>query len=253
MRIVIATNDGKNVNGHFAGAAAFKIFDVSKNGYELINEVIFDVSDSAKLCSPFRNDNVDRLGQRLKIIEGSKVLFVAAIGPTASARVVRNNVYPVKIDPPEPIDQVLLRMQKMLNGNPPIWLRRIMNSESEAKKQISYTFAVATKTGLLVDQHFGKAEEFYIYTYQDSKVDFLERRTVRKYCSGVGARDEDEDDSKMQSILEAISGCAAVFVVMIGERPSQILEDHKIKIFQTCERIEEAIEKSIQELELDAI
>ncbi|SPF46184.1 fragment of (FeMo) nitrogenase cofactor biosynthesis protein NifX (part 2/2) [Candidatus Desulfosporosinus infrequens] len=57
------------------------------------------------------------------------MLFVAAIGVTASSRVVRNNVYPVKIDPPEPIEQVLSRMQSMLNGNPPIWLRRIMQCE----------------------------------------------------------------------------------------------------------------------------
>lgn len=129
MRIAIATRDGKNVNGHFASASTFMLFDVSKNGYELINEVLLDESDRDKICSPFRDDNVDRLGKRLKIIEGSKVLFVTAIGGPASNRVIRNNVYPVKIDPPEPIDQVLSRMQEMLNGNPPIWLRRIMNSE----------------------------------------------------------------------------------------------------------------------------
>jgi nitrogen fixation protein NifX len=129
MQVAIATQDRKNVDGHFGSASCFMIYDVSEIGYKLIHEVAFDAGITAETCTGPKEDNGDRLSVRIKRIEGSRIIFVAAIGGTASNCVMRNNIYPVKISPPESIDQVLTRMQTMLKDNPPIWLRRILNEE----------------------------------------------------------------------------------------------------------------------------
>jgi nitrogenase cofactor biosynthesis protein NifB len=115
----------------------------------------------------------------------------------------------------------------------------------------SYTFAVATKTGKYVDQHFGQTSEFYIYNYKDMKVNFLEKRTVGKYCAG--SEECEDEDAKIQNVLNAVKGCEVVLVLRIGYRPSKLLEDHKIKIVQTCDSIEKAIESSVKELALAAV
>ncbi|SPF46183.1 fragment of (FeMo) nitrogenase cofactor biosynthesis protein NifX (part 1/2) [Candidatus Desulfosporosinus infrequens] len=59
MQIAIATNDGKNVDGHFGSAGAFKIFEVSKNGYELIDEILLEVSNGEKICPPLNDASVE--------------------------------------------------------------------------------------------------------------------------------------------------------------------------------------------------
>lgn len=81
--------------------------------------------------------------------------------------------------------------------------------------------AVASKTGTEVDQHFGHAERFLIYDCQSEKSQQIKEVTVEKYCS----YDPDNPFRHRQfdGIIEALDGCAAVVIAMIGELPKQEL------------------------------
>ncbi len=48
----------------------------------------------------------------------------------------------------------------------------------------SYRFAVASKSGVVVDTHFGHAKEFYLYDYRNGEVRFAGKRSVEQYCQG---------------------------------------------------------------------
>ena len=63
---------------------------------------------------------------RIRSLEGCALLFVKAIGGPAAAKVVRANVHPIKLPQEEAIADVIERVQGMMNGNPPPWLRKIM-------------------------------------------------------------------------------------------------------------------------------
>lgn len=127
MRVALATQDGENVNGHFASTRLFKFYEVTPEGYHHIEDITFDVVTAEEgRTGPLGEDGEDRIGVKLKAIEGSALMFVTAIGGPAAARVVRTNVHPVKLPKAEPIDEVLGRVQTMLNGNPPPWLRKIL-------------------------------------------------------------------------------------------------------------------------------
>lgn len=106
-------------------------------------------------------------------------------------------------------------------------------------KRLMKRFAVATKSGILVDQHFGHAEEFYIYESDGVRVNFLERRKVPSYCAG--GQECGEADDKMERILGAVSGCSGVLALRIGHAPSQRLSEKGIRVFTTYERIEDAV------------
>lgn len=121
------------------------------------------------------------------------------------------------------------------------------NEKANENKKASYTFAVATRSGVLVDQHFGHAQEFRIYEYADSEVRFLEKRPVEKYCDG---QDEcDSQERKIDLILKAIEGCNAVLAMRIGYSPMKRLEEKNIKVIQVCSTIDEAIKNAVYELD----
>ena len=103
----------------------------------------------------------------------------------------------------------------------------------------SYKFAVATKSGMLVDQHFGHATEFYIYECKNEVPVFKERRVVEQYCNGVELCEESED--KIAKIVHTIKDCDGVITMRIGETPKQRLKDQKILICTTYDRIEAAV------------
>jgi nitrogenase molybdenum-iron protein alpha/beta subunit/MoaA/NifB/PqqE/SkfB family radical SAM enzyme len=104
-------------------------------------------------------------------------------------------------------------------------------------------FAVASKSGLLVDQHFGKAREFYIYESNGQTAKFLEKRPVKSYCSGAEECGE-EEKSEMESILEAVSDCNVVLALRTGQAPSEKLGSKGIRVVSTYDRIEDAVMKA---------
>jgi nitrogen fixation protein NifB len=74
--------------------------------------------------------------------------------------------------------------------------------------------AVATKSGGLVDQHFGHAREFLVYDVSRAGARLVGRRAVERYCGG-GEGDED----LLQVALRALADCQAVLVARIGHCP----------------------------------
>ena len=52
-------------------------------------------------------------------------------GGPAAARVVNARIHPIKVTSDEPIGDVLTRCQTMLRGNPPPWLRKVLQAGGE--------------------------------------------------------------------------------------------------------------------------
>ena len=114
--------------------------------------------------------------------------------------------------------------------------------EEADKKQ--YRFAVATKSGMIVDEHFGHVEEFYIYEYQGEEATYIEKRKINKYCLGKDVCDEKED--KITRIIDSIEDCQGVITLRIGESPKSKLKAKGIKVFSTYDRIPDAIKKAVE-------
>ncbi|WP_160692755.1 nitrogenase cofactor biosynthesis protein NifB [Clostridium sp. C2-6-12] len=113
-----------------------------------------------------------------------------------------------------------------------------------------YKFAISSKSGINIDQHFGHASEFYIYDYANGAIQFAEKRSVEKYCNGVQECGEQEENIK--KILNTINDCDAVLAFKIGAEPVNKLLKEGIHVYQMYERINEGIEKAVELLEADA-
>jgi nitrogenase molybdenum-iron protein alpha/beta subunit/molybdenum cofactor biosynthesis enzyme MoaA/predicted Fe-Mo cluster-binding NifX family protein len=108
-----------------------------------------------------------------------------------------------------------------------------------AAKTETRRFAVATKTGAIVDLHFGHAHEFYIYESDGEQVKFIEKRGVLNYCNGPGREDDKED--RWESVIKALGDCAAVLALRTGMTPERRLKENGIDVITTYERVETAV------------
>lgn len=114
------------------------------------------------------------------------------------------------------------------------------------EKKETLKFAVASKSGILVDRHFGHATEFYIYEYDGTSSKLIDKRNVDQYCNGSDqCVDENE---KMKKILNCIGDCNGVLCLRVGDAPKKMLEDKGIDIFITYDRIESAVKEAGENL-----
>ncbi|MDR3203304.1 MAG: radical SAM protein [Deltaproteobacteria bacterium] len=108
--------------------------------------------------------------------------------------------------------------------------------------------AAVSKSGVLVDQHFGQAERFYIYLSDGNEVRLLETRNVASAggCSRCGKPDtigggEARPKGFIDKLVKAVSDCEAVVAVRVGESPQSKLAALGIASFATYESMERAV------------
>jgi len=124
MKIAFATQDMKRVDAHFGWAKNIAIYEVSPEGHHFVEAVQFD--------GDLQEDgNEDKLAPKLEAIKDCAILYVAAIGGSGAARVVAKNIHPVKVNQPEEIGGILIKLEEVLKGSPPPWLRKALNKGKE--------------------------------------------------------------------------------------------------------------------------
>jgi nitrogen fixation protein NifX len=124
MNIAFATQDLKRVDAHFGWAKNIAIYEIGPEGHHFVEAVQFD--------GDLKEDgNEDKLAPKLETIKDCAILYVAAIGGSGAARVVASNIHPMKVNQPEEIVDLLCKLQEVLRGTPPPWLRKALAKGQE--------------------------------------------------------------------------------------------------------------------------
>jgi nitrogen fixation protein NifX len=124
MKIAFATQDKERVDAHFGWAKSIVVYDVSPEGHRFIES--FDFGDKLE-----EDGDEDKLAPKLDAIKDVAILYVAAIGGSGAARVVAMKIHPIKVPQPEPIAEILEKLQGVLKGTPPPWLRKALARDGE--------------------------------------------------------------------------------------------------------------------------
>jgi nitrogen fixation protein NifX len=119
MKVAFATQDKQRIDAHFGWAKHIAVYDVTPVGYTYVET--FDFGGELD-----EDGNEDKLAPKLKAIGDCAIVYVAAIGGSAAARVVASKIHPIKVQQPEPILDILDRLQEVLQGTPPPWLRKAL-------------------------------------------------------------------------------------------------------------------------------
>jgi len=122
LRVAFATKDMEEINAHFGGAKEFVVYNVSQDGYQ-VSEVI--KTDTSEL------EDDDKTDFRVRALKGINIMYCESIGGTAAAKVIRAGINPMKVNGPTLIEDVLKSLVKMINANPPPWIKQIINMKTE--------------------------------------------------------------------------------------------------------------------------
>jgi nitrogen fixation protein NifB len=147
-------------------------------------------------CRQCRADAVGRLG------EDRFEAFTLARLPPGPARDARD----LRAERREAVERARAVAARERQGA----LRRVAG----APPDLSARVAIATRSGGVVDQHFGHARELLVYDVSRAGVSLVGRRGIEAYCRGG-----DGDDDALAAVLRAVPDCRAILVAKIGRCP----------------------------------
>jgi len=127
IRVAIASNAGALLNGHFGSCIRFLVYQLSRTDMRLVDIRSTIEADSSD----------DRNLFRTNLINDCQVLFVQSIGGPAAAKVIRADIYPIKV--PDVIDATvqLTEFQKVFDAPPP-WMAKVLGKSAEERKRFSH-------------------------------------------------------------------------------------------------------------------
>lgn len=102
-----------------------------------------------------------------------------------------------------------------------------------------WRIAVASRDGKVINEHFGRAREFYIIDIApEGTYTFIEKRCVSPLCMSG-----EHSQEAMESSVSSLRDCAAVLVSRIGTAAKRSLELNRIAVFEQSDFIEDALSK----------
>jgi nitrogen fixation protein NifX len=141
LRIAVTTNSLVQCDANFASAKQVVFYDVGRDGAEFVDVVRFSktgrkapaggkAANNGRCVMEDMGDDdgtgYDPLVERVEALENCSVLFTLGMSDLAAVRVHKKRVFPVKNSRIRDIDDVIGQMQKLMQGTPPLWMRRVM-------------------------------------------------------------------------------------------------------------------------------
>ncbi len=115
FKIAIATNSGERIDGHFGSCTSFAIYQFDSTNAQLL-----------ETRTASTEGGIDKNDLRAAQISDCHLLYVASIGGPAAAKVIKSGVHPLKDPLESPINDILVKLQQVLQGNPPPWMAKLM-------------------------------------------------------------------------------------------------------------------------------
>lgn len=128
MKIAFATTDGVNIDEHFGRAGLFTVYELTEEGYSLVemrkfaegmDAMIERSKDMEDLHEGLVQDKVDRLSD-------CRIVYLTQIGGPSAARLVKKGMMPVKVRETVSIESEMRRLLETVRTAPPPWLRKAM-------------------------------------------------------------------------------------------------------------------------------
>lgn len=131
IRVAVASNDGALLNGHFGSCIRFLVYQLSAQESRLIDIRSTSGADSAEDKNLFR----------AQLIKDCHIMFVQSIGGPAAAKVIRADIYPIKVPDVIEADVKLQELQSVFDAPPP-WLAKALGRTAEQRVRFDYSEAV---------------------------------------------------------------------------------------------------------------
>jgi nitrogen fixation protein NifX len=119
MKVAFTSSTGERVDEHFGQCRSFHVWEIGPETAQPLTTV------SAVTTA---EDEEDRITARANAISGCAIVYTVQIGGPAAAKLVARKIHPMKTNAEIAVSEVIGKLQEVLRGNPPPWLRKAMNS-----------------------------------------------------------------------------------------------------------------------------
>lgn len=118
MKVAFTSSTGERIDQHFGQCQSFHVWEIGPDAAQPLTSV------SALTTA---DDEEDRITARANAISGCSIVYTLQIGGPAAAKLIARKIHPMKTITDMPVIEAVEKLQLVLRGNPPPWLRKAMN------------------------------------------------------------------------------------------------------------------------------
>ena len=118
MKVAFTSSDGWTIDQHFGQATEYCIWEIGPDRAELVGKVSPLIPDGA--------DEEERTGARVSAVSECAIVYTVQIGGPPAAKLVARRIHPMKTGAPVAIAETVAKLQQVLKGTPPPWLRKAL-------------------------------------------------------------------------------------------------------------------------------
>jgi len=123
MKVAFTSTTGEMIDEHFGMAKNFQIWEIGPEGSSFVETITIGAHGE---------DEEDKIAARAAALRECAIVYTMAIGGPAAAKLVALKIHPMKTNVPVSLSDTVNRLQEVLRGNPPPWLRKAMNKGRES-------------------------------------------------------------------------------------------------------------------------
>lgn len=121
MKVAFTSSTGEIIDQHFGQCQNFYLWEIGPDEAQLLTTISGISTDG---------DEEDRITARGNALADCAIVYTMQIGGPAAAKLVARKIHPMKTNSEVPVAEVVGRLQEVLRGNPPPWLRKAMNKDN---------------------------------------------------------------------------------------------------------------------------
>lgn len=118
MKVAFTSSTGEMIDQHFGMSDSFCIWEIGPDEARFLETVPVGRGG---------DDEEDRIASRVAALGDCAIVYTMQIGGPAAAKVVACKIHPMKTGTEVSVGEIVGKLQEVLRGNPPPWLRKAMN------------------------------------------------------------------------------------------------------------------------------
>ncbi len=125
MKVAFSTTDGIYANEHFGRSGLFAIYEVDENEYRFVEMRSFAVGTDLEIVrSRDTEEHESLVEKKIEKLSDCKIIYVTAVGGPSAARLIKKNIFPVKVKDDTRIVDELEKLKDSLKNKKIPWLQK---------------------------------------------------------------------------------------------------------------------------------
>jgi nitrogen fixation protein NifX len=120
MKVAFTSSTGEIIDQHFGQCQNFYIWEIGPDEAKVVSTITAITT---------AQDEEDRIAARTSALADCSIVYTMQIGGPAAAKLVAKRIHPMKTNTEVPVAEIVGKLQEVLQGNPPPWLRKAMNKD----------------------------------------------------------------------------------------------------------------------------